>query len=70
MRYQEGTQIENPPAAVSPGMMAGTAGYTLLLGLAFVFFGLRGRQRWIAFWGGTMVFAGGAYCVALLLGFA
>ena len=70
MRYQENTQIENPPAAVSPGMMAGTAGYTLLLGVAFVFFGLRGRQRWIAFWGVTMVLAGLAYFVALLAGVA
>lgn len=49
-------------------MMAGTAGYTLLLGLAFVFFGLRGRQRWIAFWGVTMVVAGAVYLIALMLG--
>ena len=51
-------------------MMAGTAGYALLLGVAFVFFGLRGRQRWIAFWGVTMVLAGLAYFVALLAGLA
>lgn len=70
MRYQENTPPEQPTAAVSPGMMTGTAGYTLLLGLAFVFFGLRGHQRWIAFWGATMVLAGAAYFVALLMGVA
>ncbi len=68
MRYQETTPSENPPAGVSPGMMAGTAGYTLLLGVAFVLFGLRGRQRWVAFWGLTMVLAGAAYLITLLVG--
>ncbi len=70
MRYPENTPPEDLPAGVDPGMMAGTAGYTLLLGLAFVFFGLRGRQRWIAFWGATMVLAGAACLVALMLGLA
>lgn len=70
MRYQEHSEPESPPAGVSPGMMAGTAGYTLLLGVAFIYFGLRGRQRWIAFWGGTMVLAGALYMIALLAGLA
>jgi hypothetical protein len=39
-----------------------------LLGVAFVLAGLRGRQRWVAFWGATMVLAGAAYVIALLLG--
>jgi hypothetical protein len=69
MRYQEHSQPDDQPSTgVSPGMMAGTAGYTLLLGVAFVFAGLRGRQRWVAFWGVTMVLAGAAYMIALLLG--
>ena len=68
MRYQEHMQPEAPSAGVSPGMMAGTAGYTLLLGVAFILFGLRGRQRWVAFWGATMVLAGAAYMIVLLLG--
>ena len=68
MRYQEKTQLEAPLTGVSPGMMAGTAGYTLLLGVAFVLFGLRGRQRWVAFWGVTMVLAGAAYLIAILAG--
>lgn len=67
MRYRETTQPGQPAAGVSPGMMAGTAGYTLLLGIAFVLFGLRGRQRWIAFWGATMVIAGVAYMLATAL---
>jgi hypothetical protein len=68
MRYQEHTPPEQSSTGVSPGMMAGTAGYTLLLGVAFILFGLRGRQRWVAFWGVTMVLAGSAYMIALLLG--
>lgn len=70
MRYQEQSQTESPPTGVSPGMMAGTAGYTLFLGIAFVYFGLRGGQRWIVFWGATMVLAGAVYMIALLLGVA
>jgi hypothetical protein len=68
MRYQEHTQPEQPSTGVNPGMMAGTAGYTLLLGVAFVLAGMHGRQRWVAFWGVTMVLAGAAYMIALLLG--
>jgi hypothetical protein len=67
MRYREHTEPESLATGVNSGMMAGTAGYTLLLGIAFVLFGLRGRQRWIAFWGVTMVVAGLAYIIATAL---
>ncbi len=49
-------------------MMVGTALYTLAIGVFFVVFGLRKRQRWIVFWGATMVVAGAAYVVAIALG--
>lgn len=63
MRYQE-DQLDKI-ASVDPGMMLGTVIYTLLLGIFFIMFGLKVRKRWIVFWGGTMVMAGGAYLVAI-----
>jgi hypothetical protein len=71
MRYRESQQPaqEQPAAAVSTEMMVGTAVYSLLLGLAFVWFGLQGRQRWLAFWGATLSLAGLAYVVAVALGY-
>ena len=62
MRYEE-IPIDNL-ASVDPGMTTATVIYTLLLGVFFVVFGIKVRQRWITFWGGTMVLAGGAYLVA------
>lgn len=64
MRYEE-LPIDNM-ASVDPGMTMGTVIYTLLLGVFFVVFGMKVRQRWITFWGSTMVLAGGAYLVAQL----
>ncbi|WP_455233923.1 hypothetical protein [Thiogranum longum] len=68
MRYEETAQLENPRSSVSTDMMVGTALYTLAIGVFFVVFGLRKRQRWIVFWGATMVVAGAAYVVAIALG--
>ena len=65
MRFPE-HQIEKI-ATVDPGMMLGTVIYTFLLGIFFIMFGLRVRKRWIVFWGATMVAAGGAYMVAILV---
>jgi hypothetical protein len=71
MRYRESEQPlqQEPQAAVSTEMMVGTAVYGLLLGLAFVWFGVRGRQRWLAFWGATLSLAGLAYVIAIALGY-
>ena len=55
MRYRENEAAPSTESLFNSEMMAGTALYTLLLGLAFIVFGLRGGQRWLAFWGGTMV---------------
>lgn len=54
-------------ATVDPGMTLGTVIYTFLLGIFFIVFGLKVRKRWIVFWGGTMVVAGGAYMIAILV---
>lgn len=65
MRFQE-DQLDNI-ASVDPGMMLGTVIYTFLLGIFFIVFGMKVRKRWIIFWGATMVLAGGAYLIALLV---
>ena len=69
MRYGQTLEQADKIASVSTGMMAGTAIYTLLLGIGFVWFGLQVRKRWVVFWGGTMVLAGCAYLLASLTGY-
>jgi hypothetical protein len=65
MRFQE-DQLDNI-ASVDPGMMLGTVIYTFLLGIFFIVFGMKVHKRWIIFWGATMVLAGGAYLIAILV---
>jgi hypothetical protein len=66
MRYREGTETELPRSGVDQGMLIGTVSYSLLLGIAMVVVGLAARQRWIAFWGGTLVLASAAFLIATL----
>jgi hypothetical protein len=60
---QELQQQADNIATVDPGMMLATVIYTLLLGIFFIFFGLRVHKFWVIFWGVTMVLAGGAYLI-------
>lgn len=66
MRYREGTETELPRSGVDQGMLVGTVSYSLLLGIAMVAVGLAARQRWIAFWGATLVIASAAFLIATL----
>lgn len=66
MRYQEGIESELPRSGVDQGMLVGTVSYSLLLGIAMVVVGLAAHQRWIAFWGGTLVIASAAFLIATL----
>lgn len=66
MRYQEGIEIEPPAAGVNENLLIGTVSYALLLGLGMVAAGYWGRQRWIAFWGLTLVLAAAAYLIVSL----
>jgi hypothetical protein len=70
MRYRESAEIDPPRSQVHPDLILGTAIYTAVLGMAFIAFGLRKRQRWLAFWGATMILAGGAYGLATMMGFS
>ncbi len=51
-------------------MMLFTVLLSLLIGIVLVHLGLKGRQRWVAFWGATLVLAALVYLVAMWLGYA
>lgn len=66
-RYRIG---EDPVAGTDPVtayMLLGAAVFGLLTGIGFVIAGLRGRQYWLAFWGGGLVLASIAYLVSRIL---
>lgn len=68
MRYRENVDIAAAPhAGVDTGMLVGTVSYALLLGIGMVALGLAARQRWVAFWGGTLILASAAFLIATAL---
>lgn len=68
MRYQEHPDTQQPPSGVHEGMLIGTVSYALLLGIGMVVAGRLARQRWIAFWGATLVIASAVFLLATLFG--
>lgn len=61
---------ELPRTAADPitaHMFLGIAIYGLFVGIGFVLMGLRGRQRWMIFWGGGLVLSSIIYLVSRLL---
>lgn len=61
-------RIGEPPPADAPqpadGLEIATAIFGLLMGIGFVYAGLRARQYWLAIWGGGL-----AVCSVLYLGY-
>ncbi len=55
--------------AGSLDVVNGTVWFTLLVGIVFLVAGLRGRQRWLQFWGGLTVVCCAVYFARGLLGF-
>jgi hypothetical protein len=45
-------------------MFLGIAVYGVFVGIGFVFIGLRGRQRWMVFWGGGLVLSSITYLIS------
>ncbi|MGA7799586.1 MAG: hypothetical protein WCC36_02150 [Gammaproteobacteria bacterium] len=50
-------------------MILFTAMLSLLIGVVLFVLGRRGRQRWLAFWGGSLVLASVIYLLAAAAGY-
>ena len=51
MRYRIGTAPDQPGNPLDQGAFSGIAFLSLLIGLGFVFAGLKSRHYWLAIWG-------------------
>jgi len=65
MRYREGETIDRLAKHASDDMFLGTTIYGFILGIGFVYVGLRYKQRWLAFWGLGLSIASAAAMVAM-----
>ena len=69
MRYREGATPNELGPPVSDDMLIVEAALALLVGVGLTVAGIRGRQIWLAFWGGTLVLASIIYLGAIASGF-
>ncbi len=71
MRIRESEFFSGQPPRVSLGseIFVGTAAVAVLIGLAFIVAGVRGRQYWIASIGFSLLVGSIAYLVILALGY-
>ena len=69
MRYREGATPNELGPPVSDDMLVVEAAIALLVGVGLTVAGVRGRQIWLAFWGGTLVLASTVYLGAIASGF-
>ena len=69
MRYRIGQDpsLSQSQPVGEDGLTIFTAVFSLLTGVGFVIAGLRGRQRWLMFWGGGLVLASLAYLGSLFV---
>ena len=56
-RYRIGETPETGGDHLTENLQIGAAVFGLVLGIGFVFAGLRARQYWLAIWGGGLVIA-------------
>jgi hypothetical protein len=67
-KVMPGYPIEDLPRTaadpITAHMFLGIAIYGMFAGAGFVMMGLRGRQRWMVFWGGGLVLSSIAYLVS------
>ena len=69
MRYRIGedpTSFQGQPVG-EDGLTIFTAVFSLLTGVGFVVAGIKGRQRWLMFWGSGTVLASMAYLGSLFV---
>lgn len=65
MRYRIGTDPTKPTVDHA---MYFEGGVGIIIGVLLVLIALRGRQRWLAIWGASLVLAACGYLGALLMG--
>lgn len=68
MRYRIDQGVEQAAASSTDSFIAGSVLLGLLIGVILVLGGVRGRQYWIAIWGGSLVLASVIYLGAEALG--
>lgn len=66
MRYREGEAVDRLASHSSDGMIVGTTIYGFILGIGFVYVGMRYKQRWLAFWGLGLSLASVAANIAMI----
>jgi len=69
MRYRIGQEPgPNQSQAVGEdGLTIFTAVFSLFTGIGFVVAGIKGRQRWLAFWGGLMALVSVVYLGSVVI---
>jgi len=69
MRYKiSDVPVEGGAYGGSGDFVEFTVWLTFVIGLGFLYAGIRGRQRWLAAWGGLTVLACTGYWVMVWLG--
>ncbi|MDH5445425.1 MAG: hypothetical protein OEY52_07695 [Gammaproteobacteria bacterium] len=69
MRYRIGQEPGSgqEQAVGEDGLAIFTAIFSLFTGIGFIIAGIRGKQIWLAFWGGVMVLASLGYLGAVFI---
>lgn len=60
-RYREGETPETGADHLTENLQVGAAVFGLLVGIGFVYAGIRARQYWLAIWGAGLVIASLVY---------
>jgi len=60
-RYKIGETPETGADVLTQDIFIGAAVFGLLISIGFVIAGLRGKQYWLAFWGGGLTISSIAY---------
>lgn len=64
-RYRIGETPETGGDVLTQNIFIGATVFGLLIGIGFVIAGIRGKQYWLAFWGGGLTLSSIAYLTYL-----
>ena len=68
MRYRIGEELQQPGPPISGGVLVFAVVLGLLIGVTLFVLAVRGRQIWLAVWGGGLVLASVTSLVTFSLG--